>query len=86
MLEPVTVWTYPRGDLTNWVPVLDAFDEALEGLITLRAVVSLRPEPFTKTEKDVILHVLRLLKLLLVNCTNRKLFASYDVGLRPKNA
>lgn len=39
--------------------------------------------PFTPRTKRTVLAVLGFEKLLLENCTNRKMFSSYDVRLFP---
>ncbi len=79
LLEPFQVWKYPRGDLHAWIGVLDRFDTILEDIIETNQIKTHHPKSF---DTRLLLNILRVQKLLLENCTNRKLFASYDVSTR----
>ncbi|WVQ77455.1 hypothetical protein IAR50_007141 [Cryptococcus sp. DSM 104548] len=78
VLEQFQVWRYPRGDLHTWVLVLDRFDEILAGVIQNYDLTKIQLNDFTPKTKTLLLEVLRVQRLLLENCTNRKLFNSYD--------
>ncbi|ODN73426.1 hypothetical protein L202_07951 [Cryptococcus amylolentus CBS 6039] len=78
VLEQFQAWRYPRGDLHTWVLVLDRFDEILAGVIQNYDLTKLQLNDFTPKTKKLLLEVLRVQRLLLENCTNRKLFNSYD--------
>ena len=80
VLSSFRIWRYPRGDLHGWVPVLDHFDTILEGIITSYDLDKIQTNDFTPKTKELLLDILRVHKLLLENCTSRKLFASYDVS------
>ncbi|WWD19760.1 hypothetical protein CI109_104224 [Kwoniella shandongensis] len=78
VLQPFQSWKYARGDLHAWIPVLDRFDSFLEDTIKSYDLTKLQINDFTPKTKELLLEVLRVQRLLLENCTNRKLFASYD--------
>jgi len=80
VLRQVQIWRYPRGDLHAWISVLDRFDAILAEIIESYHLFKLQANTFTPQTKELLLEVLRVLKLLMENCTNRKLFASYDVS------
>lgn len=80
ILRRLTVWKYPRSDLSNWIPVLDKFDGTLAAIKTSYELSRLQTNDFTPKDKELVLEVLRFQRLLLENCTNRKLFSSYDVS------
>lgn len=85
ILRRLTVWRYPRSDLHNWVAVLDRLDEALASIGISYGLNKLQTNDFTPKDKDLILEILRFQRILLENCTNRKLFSSYDVRLLSAN-
>ncbi|KAI8457729.1 hypothetical protein BY996DRAFT_8420936, partial [Phakopsora pachyrhizi] len=79
--EAISVgWQWPRSDLMFWIPVLNCFDAYLETTIkeddTNRIGVQINE--FTPMTKRMTLAIFGFVKLLLENCTNRKLFCSYD--------
>ncbi|WVR09546.1 hypothetical protein IAU60_006615 [Kwoniella sp. DSM 27419] len=77
-LKSFTSWLYPRGDLTAWINVLDRLDDILAGIITEYQLDQLQTNDFSAQTKELLLEVLRVLRLLLDNTTNRRAFASYD--------
>ena len=83
VLSSFRIWRYPRGDLHGWIPVLDHFDTILEGVVTSYDLDKIQINDFTPKTKELLLDILRVHKLLLENCTSRKLFASYDVSCQP---
>lgn len=83
VLRRFQVWRYPRGDLHAWIPVLDRFDAILAETTDSYDLSRLQTNAFTPKTKELLLEVLRVIKLLLESCTNRKLFASYDVSNSP---
>jgi len=74
-------WRYARGDLHAWVPVLDRFDAILADIISSYDLSKVQVNEFTPKTKELVLDILRVQRLLLENCTSRKLFASYDVSV-----
>jgi E3 ubiquitin-protein ligase HUWE1 len=79
-LATIRCWMWPRSDLHSWVQVLNKFDDILRGFIEQYELEKLQVNPFTPLTKAIITEILRYETLLLDNSTNRKLFASYDVG------
>lgn len=80
-LRLLQVWRYPRGDLHAWILVLDRFDTILAEIVESYDLSKIQTKDFSPETKELLLEVLRVLKLLLENSTNRKLFASYDVRI-----
>lgn len=80
MLDSFRIWRYPRGDLHGWIPIIDRFDDILAQAIKEYGLTQIQTNDFTPKTKELILQVLRVEKILFENCTNRKLFASYDVS------
>ncbi|WVW86319.1 hypothetical protein I302_108361 [Kwoniella bestiolae CBS 10118] len=78
ILQTFDSWKYPRGDLHTWVDVLDRFDSILTELCKSYELNKIQTNDFTPKTKDLILQILRVQRLLMENCTSRKLFASYD--------
>ena len=60
---------------------MDRFDAILAETIESYELSKLQANDFTPKTKELLVEVLRVLKLLLENSTNRKLFASYDVSV-----
>lgn len=78
VLEPVTQWPWPRGDLYSWVGVLNRFDTLLAQLCAKYQLGTVQCSPFSPQDKRLLVAVLHFTRLLLENCTNRKLYASYE--------
>ncbi|KAL7424430.1 E3 ubiquitin-protein ligase tom1 [Cryptotrichosporon argae] len=79
VLSAFTTWRYSRGDLHAWVRVLDKFDELLAGVVDMYGLdKGPQRRDFLPKDRELIAQILRVQCLLLENCTNRKLFASYD--------
>ena len=60
--------------------MLNKFDAILEEVVDSYELSKLQQNDFTPNTKETLLQVLRFLRLLLENCTQRKLFSSYDVS------
>jgi E3 ubiquitin-protein ligase HUWE1 len=72
-------WIWPRGDLFHWVAVLNRFDEILDVICKARELKKPQPSELTGEERQQILAILSFSRMLLENCTNRNLYASYEV-------
>lgn len=99
VLDSISEWCWPRGDLHYWTQTLNRFDSILEETCKdyqLKDVSASNPPPttangvgfsslqineFTPNRKRLLVSVLRFSRLLIENCTNRKLYASYEVSL-----
>lgn len=60
---------------------MDKFDEALEGIIKSYDLSKPQNNPFTPKDRELVLEILRVQRILMESCTSRKLFSSYDVSL-----
>ena len=78
----LSTWDHPRGDLYNWIPVLDRFDAILEKInMESGCAVGAQMKEFDVTSRTLLIAILRATRLLIENCTNRSIYNSYDVFL-----
>jgi len=80
ILNDLPTWRYQRADLHAWVPALDRFDDVLANIIQSYDLGKLQTNDFTPKTKELLLGILRLTRMMLENCTSRKLYASYEVS------
>jgi len=80
VINDLTVWRYQRGDLHAWVPALDRFDDVLANIVQSYDLGKLQTNDFTPKTKELLLGILRITRMMLENCTSRKLYASYEVS------
>ena len=75
-------WTFPRGDLFQFVAVLNRFDTILETTCQAYDLKEnhIHKTPFTDDTKQMLLAILQFSKLLFENCTNRNIYNSYEVS------
>ncbi|KAK5816821.1 hypothetical protein F5H01DRAFT_405347 [Linnemannia elongata] len=78
LIEEVPEWSWPRGDIFLWVAVLNRFDDILDTLCKAHDVKKPYPKPFSESDRRLTLAILNFSRLLLENCTNRNLYASYE--------
>ncbi|KAI8600747.1 hypothetical protein EDD21DRAFT_306070, partial [Dissophora ornata] len=71
-------WIWPRGDLFHWVAVLNRFDEILDSLCKVYDLKKAQPKEFSEENRHLTLAILGFSRMLLENCTNRNLYASYE--------
>ncbi|WFD40296.1 HECT-type E3 ubiquitin transferase [Malassezia japonica] len=71
-------WMWPRGDLYSWVAVLNRFDAILERVCAAGDLKPVQWRAFDAETKRLLLAILSFSRLLLENCMNRKLYASYE--------
>ncbi|KAF8985816.1 hypothetical protein BGZ46_001784 [Entomortierella lignicola] len=76
-IEATPEWVWPRGDLFHWVAVLNRFDEILDTLCKTYDMKKAQPKEFSEN-KRLIMAILGFSRMLLENCTNRNLYASYE--------
>lgn len=95
VLADLTSWPYPKSDLYHWIPLLNRMDTALEGLVAKYglatkapgSVVAVGADGTWKTDdKAELLAILKLSTFLWENCTNRSLYASYEVSCPQRSA
>jgi E3 ubiquitin-protein ligase HUWE1 len=63
--------------------VLNKFDALLEKVIAEYDIASLQVNEFSPRTKSLVMEILRFERMLLEHCTNRKIYASYDVSSLP---
>lgn len=87
VLHPVQIWKFARGDMHAWVPVTKRFIEILTRMRDSYSFGAGSSKPsklqlndFTPKDKELIREILRFIRLLMENCTNRKLFDGYEVS------
>ncbi|PWN48958.1 DUF913-domain-containing protein [Violaceomyces palustris] len=78
ILDSISEWCWPRGDLYYWTQVLNRFDSILEETCRDYELSKLQINDFTPLRKRLVVSILRFSRLLIENCTNRKLYASYE--------
>ncbi|KAF9927616.1 hypothetical protein FBU30_003038 [Linnemannia zychae] len=78
LIEEVPEWIWPRGDIFLWVTVLNRFDDILDTLCKTHDMKKPLPKTFSETDRRLVLAILFFSRLLLENCTNRNLYASYE--------
>ncbi len=85
ILDSVSEWCWPRGDLHYWSSTLNRFDDILEESCKDYELARLQWNDFTPNRKRLLVSILRFSRLLMENCTNRKLYASYEVRFGGKD-
>ncbi|OAD05710.1 hypothetical protein MUCCIDRAFT_137701, partial [Mucor lusitanicus CBS 277.49] len=73
-------WTFPRGDLFQFVAVLNRFDTLFETTCQAYDLKEnhIQKTPFTDDTKHMLLAILQFSKILFENCTNRNIYNSYE--------
>ncbi|TIB37190.1 hypothetical protein E3P86_02254 [Wallemia ichthyophaga] len=81
-LEDFKEWVWPKGDLYAYIGVLNRLDGTLEKITNdfnlKSAGYGVQDKLFDASSKRLINAVLRFLKLLIDNCSNRKIFNSVE--------
>ncbi|CBQ69976.1 related to E3 ubiquitin protein ligase TOM1 [Sporisorium reilianum SRZ2] len=78
VLDSISEWCWPRGDLYYWTGVLNRFDTILENVCRDYDVSNIQVNHFTPLTKRLVVSLLRFSRLLIENCTNRKLYSSFE--------
>ena len=78
VLDSISEWCWPRGDLYYWTGVLNRFDTILENVCRDYEVSKIQANDFTPLTKRLVVSILRFSRLLIENCTNRKLYNSFE--------
>lgn len=80
ILHDIPIWRYQRADLHAWIPAIDRFDDVLANIIQSYELTKLQTNDFTPKTKELLLGILGLTRMMMENCTSRKLYSSYDVS------
>ncbi|WFD00052.1 HECT-type E3 ubiquitin transferase [Malassezia yamatoensis] len=78
LLVSIDQWPWPRGDLYTWVGVLNRFDGILERICDEHKFEPVQMLQFDYHTQSLLCSVLHFSRILLENCMNRKLYASYE--------
>ncbi|CAM8937305.1 unnamed protein product [Rhodiola kirilowii] len=84
--EPLSsfVWEFDKGDFHHWVDLFNHFDSYLEKFIKPRKDLQLE-EHFMECDppfpRNGILQMLRVIRIILENCTNKHFYSSYEQHL-----
>lgn len=78
VLDSVSEWCWPRGDLYYWTGLLNRFDNILENICRDYELSKIQANDFTPLTKRLLVSILRFSRLLIENCTNRKLYSSFE--------
>ncbi|XP_076889696.1 E3 ubiquitin-protein ligase UPL1-like [Bidens hawaiensis] len=75
------IWDYEKGDFNHWVDLFNQFDAFFEKYIKPRKDLHVEDDylesdpPFPK---EAVLHILRVIRTILDNCTNKHFYGSYE--------
>nr|XP_011461878.1 PREDICTED: E3 ubiquitin-protein ligase UPL1 isoform X1 [Fragaria vesca subsp. vesca] len=78
------VWEYDKGDFHHWVDLFNHFDSFFEKHIKSRKDLQVEDNfldsdpPFPR---EALLQVLRVIRIILENCTNKHFYSSYEQHL-----
>ncbi len=78
VLDSISEWCWPRGDLYYWTGTLNRFDTILENVCRDYELSAIQVNDFTPLTKRLVVSFLRFSRLLIENCTNRKLYSSFE--------
>ncbi|WOH00170.1 hypothetical protein DCAR_0519528 [Daucus carota subsp. sativus] len=78
------VWDFDKGDFHQWVDLFNHFDSYFDKYIKSRKDLQVEDNflgsdpPFPK---DAVLQILRVIRIILENCTNKHFYSSYEQHL-----
>ncbi|CAA0815395.1 E3 ubiquitin-protein ligase UPL1, partial [Striga hermonthica] len=74
-------WQFDKGDFHHWVDLFNHFDTFFEKYIKPRKDLQLE-DNFLESDppfpRDAVLQVLRVIRVILENCTNKHFYVSYE--------
>ncbi|KAL0353502.1 UNVERIFIED_CONTAM: E3 ubiquitin-protein ligase UPL1 [Sesamum angustifolium] len=74
-------WEFDKGDFHHWVDLFNHFDTFFEKFIKPRKDLQLA-ENFLEADppfpRDAVLQILRVIRVILENCTNKHFYSSYE--------
>ncbi|XP_031120155.1 E3 ubiquitin-protein ligase UPL1-like [Ipomoea triloba] len=74
-------WEFDKGDFHHWVDLFNHFDSFFEKHIKPRKDLQLEDsflEPDSPFPREAVLQVLRVIRIILENCTNKHFYSSYE--------
>ncbi|KAI3456803.1 hypothetical protein Pfo_013466, partial [Paulownia fortunei] len=74
-------WEFDKGDFHHWVDLFNHFDTFFEKYIKPRKDLQLE-DNFLESDppfpRDAVLQILRVIRVILENCTNKHFYSSYE--------
>lgn len=78
------VWEFDKGDFHHWVDLFNHFDSFFEKHIKSRKDLQVE-DNFLESDppfpREAVLQVLRVIRIILENCTNKHFYSSYEQHL-----
>ncbi|KAM0998863.1 hypothetical protein FF1_005639 [Malus domestica] len=78
------IWEFDKGDFHHWVDLFNHFDSFFEKHIKSRKDLQV-DDNFLDTDppfpREAVLQVLRVIRIILENCTNKHFYSSYEQHL-----
>ncbi|KZV53708.1 hypothetical protein F511_38118 [Dorcoceras hygrometricum] len=74
-------WAFDKGDFHHWVDLFNYFDTYFEKYIKPRKDLQLEDNSLESDPpfpREAVLHILRVIRIILENCTNKHLYSSYE--------
>ncbi|MQL77497.1 hypothetical protein Taro_009904 [Colocasia esculenta] len=78
------VWEFDKGDFHHWVDLFNHFDSFFEKYVKPRKDLQLEDnflEADSSFPREAVLQILRVVKIILDNCTNKHFYSSYEQHL-----
>lgn len=80
LLRNFDSWGFPKGDLFQWIDVLNRCDAILETICVRYSLkTGLQRISFAIHDRDLVVSILQFSIFLLDHCANRSLYASGNV-------
>ncbi|XP_075495888.1 E3 ubiquitin-protein ligase UPL1-like [Primulina tabacum] len=74
-------WVFDKGDFHHWVDLFNHFDTYFEKYIKPRKDLQLGDNSLESDPpfpREAVLHILRVIRIILENCTNKHFYSSYE--------
>lgn len=84
LLRTFDRWTFPKGDLFQWIDVLDKCDNILERLCKAYELSDVQLQQFKAQDKALLVSIVSFSVFLLDHCANRSLYSSGNVSMLHK--
>ncbi|KAI5180103.1 E3 ubiquitin-protein ligase HUWE1 [Nematocida sp. AWRm80] len=78
-LRSIREWRHPKTDLFYWIQILNMFDEILERISSKYELRTLQTQRMTEKEIELAREIIRFIRLLVENSSNKSIFNSFEV-------
>ncbi|XP_073306333.1 E3 ubiquitin-protein ligase UPL1-like [Primulina huaijiensis] len=75
-------WVFDKRDFHHWADLFNHFDTYFEKYIKPRKDLQLEDNSLESDPpfpREAVLHILRVIRIILENCTNKHLYNAYEV-------